>query len=245
MMLKISEIFTTIQGEGPNVGKPTTFVRTGGCNLRCPGFPCDTPYAVFPTPENRAGWTKMSVEEVVERVRAEGPHHISLTGGEPLIQSPVDLEELVDALTEYTFDLFTNGSKELPSWVRFKRVTVCMDFKMPSSGEYLSFNPDNMKLLSSKDMIKFVMNIDNERDVQVAMGRLDALHEHPQTGLTVPTPYVGPVWGTNTQKLADWLVEQSDRWPMAKLNVQMHNYVYPKGVDGSSVRTNQVEVEIT
>ncbi len=68
LMLKISEIFCTIQGEGPNVGKPTTFIRCGGCNLRCPGWgsttlpsgevvgSCDTPYAVFP--EYRDQWEK-------------------------------------------------------------------------------------------------------------------------------------------------------------------------------------------
>ena len=36
--MKVNEIYTSIQGEGPNTGIPTTFVRFGGCNLRCPGW---------------------------------------------------------------------------------------------------------------------------------------------------------------------------------------------------------------
>jgi len=80
-ILKISEIFPSIQGEGLRQGEPTLFVRLAGCNLKC-DF-CDTKYA----------WTsgqEMAVSRVMERVRKI--HHIfpakwvSLTGGEPLLQ---------------------------------------------------------------------------------------------------------------------------------------------------------------
>ncbi|MDI6738507.1 MAG: radical SAM protein, partial [Nanoarchaeota archaeon] len=41
--MNINEIFLSIQGEGLNMGLPTIFVRTAGCNLRCSY--CDTKYA--------------------------------------------------------------------------------------------------------------------------------------------------------------------------------------------------------
>ncbi|MDX2065768.1 MAG: 7-carboxy-7-deazaguanine synthase QueE [Fimbriimonadaceae bacterium] len=77
-MLKIAEIFASVQGEGVFVGVPSVFVRVSGCNLRCHW--CDTPYASW-HPEGESA----SVAEVVARVRAYGVRHVVLTGGEPML----------------------------------------------------------------------------------------------------------------------------------------------------------------
>ena len=77
--IRISEIFgPTIQGEGPLVGRPTVFVRTGGCDYRCTW--CDTLYAVLP--EYHDEWTPMTpaaimarVNECLRRLRRDGPTH--------------------------------------------------------------------------------------------------------------------------------------------------------------------------
>ncbi len=67
--IRISEIFgPTVQGEGPLIGRPTVFVRTGGCDYRC-GW-CDTLYAVLP--EYRDEWTLMAPAEILARGRASG-----------------------------------------------------------------------------------------------------------------------------------------------------------------------------
>ena len=76
----VSEIFgPTVQGEGPLIGRPSVFVRTGGCDYRCRW--CDTLYAVLP--EHRGEWTAMTAEEIVARVGelAGGPLLVTLTGG--------------------------------------------------------------------------------------------------------------------------------------------------------------------
>src|SRR5258708_8959324 len=71
----ISEIFgPTVQGEGALIGKPTVFVRTGGCDFRCNW--CDTLYAALPA--YRRDWLPMTPEEILSRI--EG-----LTGGKPLL----------------------------------------------------------------------------------------------------------------------------------------------------------------
>jgi len=59
--IAISEIFgPTVQGEGPLIGQPTVFVRTGGCDYRCVW--CDTLYAVLP--EHRSEWVLMKPTEI-------------------------------------------------------------------------------------------------------------------------------------------------------------------------------------
>ena len=64
--LRISEIFgPTIQGEGALIGKPTVFVRAGGCDYRCSW--CDTLYAV--DSQFRKDWTPMTTDEVWVQVQ--------------------------------------------------------------------------------------------------------------------------------------------------------------------------------
>lgn len=77
-MIRVSEIFHSVQGEGKLTGTPSIFVRTSGCNLRC--WFCDTRYASW-EPEG----DHVSVTEIVEKVSQFPSKHVVLTGGEPLI----------------------------------------------------------------------------------------------------------------------------------------------------------------
>src|SRR5581483_11650185 len=102
----------TIQGEGALIGKPTVFVRTGGCEYRCAW--CDTLYAVLP--EHRSEWYPMTKEEVfaeVQRLSGHKPILVTLSGGNPAIQP---LESLIDLGHEhgYTFTIETQGSIAQP-----------------------------------------------------------------------------------------------------------------------------------
>lgn len=76
--IRISEIFSSLQGEGMLCGTPSTFVRTSGCNLRC--WFCDTRYASW-EPEGDY-W---SPESLTQECQQLGQHHIVITGGEPMI----------------------------------------------------------------------------------------------------------------------------------------------------------------
>lgn len=78
--LRIQERFVSVQGEGALVGVPSSFVRVSGCNLRCVW--CDTPLSSW-TPEGEA----VALDELL-RWCAEGPRHVVLTGGEPMLFSP-------------------------------------------------------------------------------------------------------------------------------------------------------------
>ena len=70
-MLKVNEIFKSIQGESTFAGLPCTFVRLAGCNLRC-SF-CDTTYAYDEG-------TEMSVEDVIGAVENLGCNLVEITG---------------------------------------------------------------------------------------------------------------------------------------------------------------------
>src|SRR3954464_5955373 len=73
-MLTVNEIFHSIQGESTPAGRPCVFVRLTACDLRCSW--CDTPYAFT---EGR----KMSVDDVIERVRSYDCDVVEITGGAP------------------------------------------------------------------------------------------------------------------------------------------------------------------
>ena len=76
--LRISETFTSLQGEGGFTGTESYFIRTSGCNLRC--WFCDTPYASWkPTGEHK------SVDQIVQSAVDSGLSHVVLTGGEPML----------------------------------------------------------------------------------------------------------------------------------------------------------------
>ena len=76
--MKIAELFFSIQGEGMLAGVPSVFVRASGCNLRCRW--CDTPYASW-EPEGE----ELSLDAILDFVRAHSSGHVVVTGGEPMI----------------------------------------------------------------------------------------------------------------------------------------------------------------
>nr|WP_298859961.1 7-carboxy-7-deazaguanine synthase QueE [uncultured Gimesia sp.] len=83
ILLLISEIFHSPQGEGKWIGVPSIFVRTSGCNLRC--WFCDTPYTSW-NPEG----DKMSVDEIMDHIAQYDCEHAVVTGGEPMLSHEVE-----------------------------------------------------------------------------------------------------------------------------------------------------------
>ena len=99
--LRIKEIFNSIQGEGPFAGVPATFIRFGGCNIKCVW--CDTDYT--------KGLFDADVYELIEQVPNE---LVVLTGGEPFAQN---ITPLVNALLNMgkSVQIETNGTLDMPA----------------------------------------------------------------------------------------------------------------------------------
>ncbi len=150
MSLKVSEIFYSLQGEGPFVGYPTFFVRLYGCNLSCSW--CDTPYA-------RIGdkFEVKEIEEIIWQWKRNYPHipFVTITGGEPLIQ-----EESIKLIESFLSEgvrvvLETNGSLSIEGIP--EEVVIVMDWKTPSSGMDSFNKSENLKFLKKGDALKFVI----------------------------------------------------------------------------------------
>jgi 7-carboxy-7-deazaguanine synthase len=77
LSVRVSELFTSIQGEGPSVGTPSVFVRLQGCTVGCAW--CDTKYSW----DARRG-DELTFETLLQRVKDAGAQNVVVTGGEPL-----------------------------------------------------------------------------------------------------------------------------------------------------------------
>lgn len=126
---RISEIFSSIQGEGIHAGEPQIFVRFHGCNISC--VYCDTPSDGAPEETT----LRAVIDKVLDLNKDNSIHAVSLTGGEPLLYSNF-IKILIPNLREkgYIFHLDTNGA--LPD--KLKEVidlvdVVAMDIKLPSA----------------------------------------------------------------------------------------------------------------
>lgn len=107
--LKLSELFVSLQGEGPSLGEPCVFLRLAGCNLHC-RF-CDTKYTWdFQTYRYEDEVRVRSIAEVASEIVATGQTRLVITGGEPLIQRRA-LERLLTLLPEtFVVEVETNGT---------------------------------------------------------------------------------------------------------------------------------------
>ncbi len=88
-MIRIAEVFESVQGEGMLTGTPSLFIRTSGCNLRC--WFCDTRYASW-EPEGE----QQSLDSILKTVDHSKVGHVVLTGGEPMIFD--EISELASAI---------------------------------------------------------------------------------------------------------------------------------------------------
>ncbi len=122
-MVKIREIFTSIQGEGPYVGYKQVFIRLCGCNLNCSY--CDTDYDVSEAKE-------YSVDEVADICNQNlDCHSVSVTGGEPLL----NIEFIKELYKKINLPIYleTNGTlyenlKEVIDYIEY----ISADIKIPS-----------------------------------------------------------------------------------------------------------------
>lgn len=146
--MRISEIFSSLQGEGKYTGYPTTFIRLSNCPFSCSY--CDTPQA-------KTLGKKMTIERVMSQVSKLGNMHVCITGGEPLLQE--ETLSLVYELLSYSYivSIETSGLVPIESCGYCRSYSYCMDLKCPCSGESSKNCLSNLKELKDCDELKCVV----------------------------------------------------------------------------------------
>jgi organic radical activating enzyme len=125
---QITEIFSSLQGEGPYAGCKHLFIRFEECHMHC-GY-CDELQKV-----GRKWTIEETIEEVLKLEREKGPHlHVSLTGGEPLLYLPF-IKPLIRALKRAGLEVYLETSGVL--WRALEEVmndcaVIAMDLKPAS-----------------------------------------------------------------------------------------------------------------
>jgi 7-carboxy-7-deazaguanine synthase len=207
-MLKINEIFFSIQGEGSRAGRPCVFVRLTGCPLRCAY--CDTQHAF----EEGAFFDEPTI---LSRIDGYPCRLIELTGGEPLAQPAAFpfATRLLDAGWEVVIE--TSGHVSLEGLD--PRAVVIMDIKTPGSGQEHNMEWRNLELLRPQDEIKIVIVDRADFDWAHALIRREA-------AATRCTVLFAPAYGRlEPGVLGRWILDQG--LPV-RLQVQLHRYLWPE-----------------
>lgn len=211
-MLKINEIFYSIQGESNYAGLPCIFIRLTGCNLRCRY--CDTTYAYE---EGR----EMSLNSVLNEISKFDCNLVEITGGEPLLQDDTSVlaRRLIGQGKHVLVE--TNGTQNIDMLPEI--VIRVMDIKCPGSGESKRMDWNNIARLRQHDNIKFVISSRDDFDWSIAIiNKYDLI---PKASILF-----SPAFNLLQPKmLAEWLLEIS--LPI-RLQLQLHKYIWNPGQRG-------------
>lgn len=211
-MLKVNEIFYSIQGESTFAGLPCVFVRLTYCNLRCSY--CDTEYAFYEGKDK-------SINEILGEVKNYNCNLVEVTGGEPLFQK--ESFELLTKLCDlgYTVLLETSGSISIENVD--KRVIIIMDLKTPSSKMEKKNKYSNINYLKPNDEVKFV--IGDRNDYEWAKNIINIYNLTSKCKVLM-----GVVFNElSNLDLAKWILEDKLN---VRFQIQLHKYIWPPEMKG-------------
>jgi len=209
-MLRVHEIFASIQGESSFAGWPCGFLRLSGCNLACRW--CDTLHA-------GDSYAEMTVDDATAALAGLGLPLVEVTGGEPLLapQTPELVKRLCDL--DLTVLVETNGSFDIG--VLDARATAVVDVKCPGSGMEHRNDYGNLERLRPHDEVKFVLadrtDYDFALDIASRIWRTHIVHLSPVAATLAPA------------ELAAWMV--ADR-VQARLGLQLHKHIWSPDARG-------------
>jgi 7-carboxy-7-deazaguanine synthase len=226
--MQITEIYKSLQGESTHGGLPCVFVRLTGCNLRCSW--CDSEYTF-------AGGRKMTIDEVLDEVARLSPGGglVEITGGEPMLQEreavPL-MQRLLDA--GHTVLLETSGERPLERVPA--SVIKIVDVKCPDSGEADTFCMENLKTLSTRDEVKFVLSTRADYDFARDFTERHNLAKRTNAVLFSPAFRKDATGARDSsqclldpQELAEWMIADN---VAARLGLQLHKFIWDPAVKG-------------
>ncbi|HEY9284665.1 MAG TPA: radical SAM protein [Pyrinomonadaceae bacterium] len=207
-VLRVTEIFYSIQGESTHAGRPCAFVRLTGCPMRCTW--CDSEYTF-------TGGERMSVDDVLERVRSYGCRLVEVTGGEPLAQAGAF--DLIRRLCDEGYEVLIETGGYVSTERVDERAKLILDVKCPASGEAERNHWPNLeRIRADRDEIKFVVTDAADWDYAVeVIARYDLVRR-------ARAVLISPVWGvTDLAALAGRITESGLD---VRLQVQLHKLIW-------------------
>jgi len=213
-MLRVTEIFRSIQGESTHAGRPCAFVRLTGCPMRCVW--CDSEYTF-------TGGEHYSIDDVMTQVEALGCRLVEVTGGEPLAQT--EAFTLIERLCGEGYEVLIETGGYVSTAGLDPRAKVILDIKCPASGEEARNDWSNLeRLRADKDEVKFV--IADEGDWIYAR----KLIEEKDLQSRAKAILISPAWGRlDLQQLADWIAGSGLN---VRMQLQLHKYIWGPDVKG-------------
>ena len=207
-MLRVTEIFRSIQGESTHAGRPCTFVRLTGCPMRCVW--CDSEYTF-------TGGEHYTIAQVMAQVRAFGCHLVEVTGGEPLAQK--EALELIRRLCDEGYEVLIETGGYVSIEGVDERAKIILDVKCPASGEEPRNHWPNLKRLrADKDEVKFVIVDRGDWDYAQAVIEEYDLQKHAKAVL------ISPAWEQiDLKEVADWISQSGLN---VRMQLQLHKYIW-------------------
>jgi 7-carboxy-7-deazaguanine synthase len=207
-MLRVTEIFRSIQGESTHAGRPCTFVRLTGCPMRCVW--CDSEYTF-------TGGEHYSIESIMNEVAAFNCKLVEVTGGEPLAQK--EAFQLIERLCDENYEVVIETGGYVSTANLDERAKVILDIKCPASGEEHRNDWSNLdRLRPDKDEVKFV--IADEGDWIYARKLIEEKDLESRTRAVL----ISPAWGqVDLQQLADWIASSGLN---VRMQLQLHKYIW-------------------
>ena len=206
MILKINEIYHSIQGESSFNGLPCIFIRLTYCNLRCSY--CDSEYTFHEGQD-------MSINEILDKIKGYSCKLVEVTGGEPLFQKGCInlLQKLIDL--DYKVLLETSGSltiKYVP-----KEVINIIDFKCPSSNMKKKNLWENVNYLKENDEVKFV--IEDKQDYNWAKEKIKKYNLTDKCNILMSPSYnkIKP------KKITEWILKDNLD---IRFQIQLHKEIW-------------------
>jgi 7-carboxy-7-deazaguanine synthase len=212
-MLRVTEIFRSIQGESTHSGRPCAFIRLTGCPMRCVW--CDSEYTF-------SGGLHLPIADVIDQVRAFGCNLVEVTGGEPLAQE--ETFSLIEKLCDQGYEVLVETGGYFSTERVDERAKIILDVKCPGSGEESRNHWPNLeRLREGQDEVKFV--IASEEDWLYARKVIEQYQLDKRS-----TVLISPAWDKiNLKSLADWV---SHSGLDVRMQLQLHKYVWGPEVRG-------------
>lgn len=213
-MLRITEIFRSIQGESTHAGRPCTFVRLTGCPMRCTW--CDSEYTF-------TGGDHFNIETIMDRVREFATPLVEVTGGEPLAQR--EAFDLITKLCDEGYEVLIETGGYVSTEEVDSRAKIILDVKCPASGEAERNRWSNLQRLRPEmDEVKFVIADAGDWDFTRKIINDYQLEKRAKAIL------ISPAWGLiDLKELAAWVAASGLK---LRLQLQLHKYIWGPEVHG-------------